>query len=428
MEYKRFPIAPPEEAEFLEIVGISAPTFANEGVKVNVSLSFQNTGFVVGDFMWEARDQYGNLLASQSGEYMNGPLHQLPPGSHVAGEFSFIMPNHDVNITIKTYHRYSYTWLLDDTASFTIVLPTEPPELSEGEYSGENWNTGISLGGITTNGTYLWITDHYNAKVYKYDINGNYTGISWSTAGSGCINPTDITTYGNYFWITDTYKSKVYKYNLDGTYTGEQWSTPFPNTRPTGITTNGKYFWITDEVRDAVYKYDMNGIYTGEYWDTYASGCHYPFGITIYGNYLWIATHSTARVYKYKLDGIYVSSWPTNDLNANPNGITTDGHYFWITDGDDKRVYQYGGPTITEGFLDITGVTAPSEASEGDSVPIIIHTKNTGATDDFKIEFTGDLSGWTSGPIGAGEIFDSEASFTMPNHDATITVKTFHLE
>jgi len=423
MKYEGLEIPPPEESEFLEIVGIYAPTSVTKGELVRISLSLINTGAVAGDFMWEAKDKYNNLLGSDSGGLLNG----LPVNSHVYGEFSFTMPNYDVNVTLKTYHKYGTTWLSDDTEYFTIFLSTEPPEVLEGDYTGISWNTGISLGGITTDGNYLWVTDHYNAKVYKYNMNGTYTGISWGTAGSGCLKPTDITTDGIYFWITDVYKAEVYKYNLNGTYTGEHWDTGI-NNGPTGITTNGEYFWITNESNDEVYKYNMNGIYTGEHWDTYVNKCHYPFGITTDGNYLWIVSHWTARVYKYTLNGTYVGSWPTNSLNAYPFGITTDGIYFWITD-EDKKVYKYAGPlTTVEGFLKITGVTAPSEANEGDAVQIIIHTKNTGASDNFKIGLSGDLTASQEFSLKVGLKKDFPFPFTMPNHDASITAKTFHLE
>ncbi len=417
MEYEK--LAPPEEEEegFLEIISVNGLQLLPQGGLVEIDLSFKNTGTVADDFMWEARDQYGNLLGSDSGGLLNG----LPVGYSIYGSFSFTMPNYKVDITITTYHKYGYTWLEDDIEYFTIMLLID---VSEGEYSGINWNTNISLGGITTDGTYLWITNYWNAKVYKYNMNGTYTGSYWSTNA----NPTGITTDGTYLWIADWYENKVYKFNMNGNYTGAYWST---NAYPTGITTNGEYFWITYELTDEVYKYDMNGNYTGEKWSTYAGGvfCNYPLGITTDGTYLWIASDWYKKVYKFTLDGTYVSSWPTNALNANPYGITTDGNYFWITDGDDKKVYKYGGPlTVTEGFLDITGVTAPSEASEGDAVQIIIHTKNTGVSDNFKVELSGDLTASQEVSLRVGSKKDFLFPFTMPNHDATITAKTFHLE
>ena len=48
---------------------------------------------------------------------------------------------------------------------------------------------------------------------------------------------------------------------------------------------------------------------------------------------------------------------------------------------------------MAEGFLIITGVTAPASAHVGDLVNFTIHTKNTGASDNFKIELSGSLTG-----------------------------------
>ena len=85
-------------------------------------------------------------------------------------------------------------------------------------------------------------------------------------------------------------------------------------------------------------------------------------------------------------------------------------------------------PSEEAGFLEIVGVSAPSEATEGDAVQIIIHTKNTGVLDNFKVELSGDLTGSQEFSLDVGLTKDIPFSFTMPNHDATITAKTFHLE
>lgn len=87
----------------------------------------------------------------------------------------------------------------------------------------------------------------------------------------------------------------------------------------------------------------------------------------------------------------------------------------------------WGEPIIEEGFLDITGVTAPGAAHTGDLINFVVHTKNTDATDDFKVELSGDLTDSQEFSLGAGLTKDVPFSFTMPDADVSITINTYHL-
>lgn len=81
----------------------------------------------------------------------------------------------------------------------------------------------------------------------------------------------------------------------------------------------------------------------------------------------------------------------------------------------------------TEGFLTITGITAPASAHVGSLINFTGHTKNTGAADTFKVELSGSLTGSTEFSLGAGLTKDIPFSFTMPDANVSITIKTYHL-
>lgn len=83
---------------------------------------------------------------------------------------------------------------------------------------------------------------------------------------------------------------------------------------------------------------------------------------------------------------------------------------------------------MVEGFLEITGITYPESAIEGDLVEFTIHTQNIGADDNFKIELIGDLTDVIEVSLGAGLTYDPTFQFTMPNHNVNITVNAYHLE
>ena len=96
---------------------------------------------------------------------------------------------------------------------------------------------------------------------------------------------------------------------------------------------------------------------------------------------------------------------------------------------------------LAEGFLDITGTevsvycphigavlgTLP-KAHAGDTINLTVHTKNTGADDNFKVELTGDITGLSEFSLGAGLTKDVPFSFTMLNKNVSITINTYHWE
>ncbi len=82
---------------------------------------------------------------------------------------------------------------------------------------------------------------------------------------------------------------------------------------------------------------------------------------------------------------------------------------------------------MVEGFLEITGITAPSSASEGNEVNFTIHTKNTGGADDFKVELSGNLTHLVEFYLEGNQELDIDSSFIMPNYNIIVNVTTYHL-
>ena len=125
--------------------------------------------------------------------------------------------------------------------------------------------------------------------------------------------------------------------------------------------------------------------------------------------------------------------------NAYNNGVkfysSSDSSVTWVNyptfDTVDYMFEVWGEPAppeppSPEGFLEITGITAPTSAHEGDTINFTVHTKNTGGSDYFKIELSGYLTGSQEFSLGAGLTKNVPFSFTMPNHDITSTVTTYH--
>ena len=215
-------------------------------------------------------------------------------------------------------------------------------------YTGVHFDTAgsgaASPQGITWNGTYFWIADFSDSRIYRYNANGTYSGFSFSTAGAGAGNISSITWNGTYFWVTDFLDDEVYRFNANGTYSGFSFDTAASgNTRPYGITWDGTYFWIMNDSTGRVYRHNANGGYSGYSFSTSAY-----YGIVWDGAYFWVTNPNGSltggTVYRYNANGTYsgFSFSTTASGNGWPNGIVWDGTYLWVVDVTDAEVYKYG--------------------------------------------------------------------------------------
>jgi len=259
------------------------------------------------------------------------------------------VPNVTINSPLnQTYGTNSITFnitAIDDTEIDSCVyslndgnnITMERATFAEGTYTEEYFSTSGRTG-ITNNGTYFWTTDTVSDEVYKYWMNGTYTGDHFDVAATGLNYPRGITYYNDFLWITDSEDAEVYKFDLDGTYASFSFDTAASgNTGPYGITNNGTYFWIVNVVNDAVYKYWVNGTYAESSFSVSANGNNYPHGITTDGIYLWIIDSSLPhKLFKYYLNETYINNFEIKGTN----GVTNNGTYFWSIQYTEAEVYK----------------------------------------------------------------------------------------
>lgn len=260
-----------------------------------------------------------------------------------------------------------YKWYLTDNSSNQNVAGETISLGPEGTYTG---NSFVTTGedafpyGITQNNTFLWTSDDHTGTIFRYWINGTYTGFSFNvteiTNIGGVID--DITNDGTFFWITDWNNRTVFKYWMNGTYAGVNFTTVGFNLK--GITTDGTFLWVLESNSFSVSKYWMNGngtrIASFSINDLYPG---YPRGITQDGTYFWIVTGENDTAFKYWMNGTYIgTSFSISEVNY-PQGIDNNGTYFWVLDSYtavSHSVYQYYGPGIPEIFLLKTTSTGDS--------------------------------------------------------------------
>ena len=271
--------------------------------------------------------------------------------------------NHGTNQTI-TAHSTCQKVTNNSSTNLSVYVPTQtsaewqsfrdnPPSgvtlascsCTTPSYTGVHFDTAGSGAanpqGLAWDGTYFWVADTTDSRVYRYNANGSYSGFSFSTSGAGATSISGVAWNGTYFWVTDFADDRVYRFNANGTYSNFSFDTAGSgNTRPYGIVWDGTYFWIVNNSGGRVYRHNANGSYSGF---SFASSAHY--GIAWDGTYFWITTTpdlTNGRVYRYNANGTGGTFFNIGGSgNGYPNGIVWDGTALWVVDVTDAEVYKY---------------------------------------------------------------------------------------
>jgi outer membrane protein assembly factor BamB len=161
--------------------------------------------------------------------------------------------------------------------------------------------------GIAANpaGTEEWVVEH-SGKVYAYSPSGALLG-SWSAGGlPSNVSINGITTDGTNIWMLDTTTNKIFYYaGAASRLSGSQNATSsFKVTKgdsfPAYLVTDGKSIWVVDGGNGKVYKYTVAGSLLGS-WATDPANVD-PVGITLNPNNpsdIWIVDGYTLKVYDY---------------------------------------------------------------------------------------------------------------------------------
>ena len=185
-------------------------------------------------------------------------------------------------------------------------------------YTGESYSLAILdwPNDIFFDGTNWWMAGAYTSKIYKYDSNWNYLGISYymGQEENRARLPWDIFLDG-INWLLGRfnlpgYPYYVFKYDSNWNYLGVR--------EDSGILRTTGRIYVSSE-------------------DTEPSSIHYD------GINWWMSGRDTNRVYKYDSDWNYlgISYYVGNE--GTPIKIYHDGINWWMLDFYDGKVYKYTG-------------------------------------------------------------------------------------
>ncbi len=184
---------------------------------------------------------------------------------------------------------------------------------------------------------HVYVTDHSNHRIQKFDMNGGYIG-QWGSAGPGegqFNSPMGIAvdTFGNVY-VADTSNNRIQKFNADGGFI-RQWGGPGVAdgqfNMPFAVSASASGHIYVAEDGNRVQKFDLDGNFIRK-WGSSGTGngqFSAPRGIAadIYGN-VYVSEYTNNRVQKFTVDGDYIKQWGTGGAAdgqfSMPYGLAAD--------------------------------------------------------------------------------------------------------
>ena len=252
--------------------------------------------------------------------------------------------------------------------------------------SSKDFDTLVAAGnrtplGIWSDGTTMWVVDISDEKLYAYSLatKDRDSSKDFNTlVAAGNRDPLGIWSDGTTMWVSDRIDDKLYAYSLA---TKERDSSndfdtlvAAGNGFPGGIWSDGTTMWVLDRIDDKLYAYSLatkERDSSKDFNTLVAAGNRDPLGIWSDGTTMWVSDRIDDKLYAYSLATKERDSSKDFDTlvtgNRSPFGIWSDGTTMWVSDSDDEKLYAYSLATKEWGFSKDfdTLVTAGNELPTG---------------------------------------------------------------
>ncbi len=238
----------------------------------------------------------------------------------------------------KWYKKW-YTWAIAaGVVGGGIALASQGGDENggNGEDEGYGWGDVVDdipapggfPGGLGWDGSFFWITDVYDGKIYKLNADGGVVDFMYSDY----FLPTGLTCVGNFLWVADWYSLTILKINKNTAEIAAVISSPGPD--PFGLAWDGSYLWNADTTDHKIYKMNTSGGIVS----IIDAPAAFPMGLSWDGQHLWCVSDDMGKVYKMHTSGEVIDYFeaPGNG----PTGLTIDGSYAWLADSFDFKIYK----------------------------------------------------------------------------------------
>ena len=198
----------------------------------------------------------------------------------------------------------------------------------------------------------LYVTDLGNARVQKFDSNGNFL-LEWGSIGTGSGHfghPSGIAISGESVFVVDNRNHNVQKFDSNGNFLLEWGSYGSDNgffKSPRGITiSDDEFIFVVDSGNARIQIFDLDGNYVSHFGQSGKQGGNFitPVDIAINSNKIFITDSTLNRINIFDLDGKFLRtiSDSVGGFSINPEGIIFDEHdNFYISDYRNNRIIQY---------------------------------------------------------------------------------------
>ena len=197
-------------------------------------------------------------------------------------------------------------------------------------------------------GNNVYVADHQNNRVVKFDSNGNQQA-TWSTA----LQPVAIAVDSSYVYVSEN--NQIQKFDLGGTLQATWNTSPIGNIY--GIAVIGPTLYVGSW--NALMSNPSSGLWSPT---TLASSLPNISDLATDGAALYTVSGNDYRCYKYNTSGVLQTSWGS-DLTTPPGmkspqrAVVDSSGNLYVADTDNTRVLKFG-PTGT--YLSTLSPTASS--------------------------------------------------------------------
>ena len=370
------------------------------GTKVSIAASgFDGNLATTDNDVQKVAQKLDDLIVSSGG---GGPT--------TAANVSVASSGFDGNLATTDNSVQKVAQKLDD-----LVIPT-------GGGGGSTGGLSISDTAPTTPSTGdLWSDtskDTLNLRVQKYGIRDTTKDFDTLQA-AGNTNLRGIWTNGTYMWVVDFLDTKIYAYNVSdkSRAASQDFNTntlagPTHNV-PRGLWSDGTTMWTAGPINGKVYAYNLStkAHDASKDFNTLSA---VPEGIWSDGTYMWISNGITPTLYAYRMPANATNATPggtafaresTQDItldegNTRPVGLWSDGTTMWVLDSSDRLVYAYNLSTGDRDYIreiNISGFGEPSSITS-DGTTTWVATSDINTRDRILVAFEHGTPAWDRVP------------------------------
>ena len=182
----------------------------------------------------------------------------------------------------------------------------------------------------------LYVTDLGNARVQKFDSNGNFIS-EWGSMGSGLGqfgHPTGIAVSDKFVFVTDNKNHNIQKFSLDGEFIAK-WGTYGKDNgsmnSPRGIiVSEDQFIFLVDSGNARIQKFTIDGEYVSGFGQSGKKGGNFitPVDIAINSEKFYVTDPAQNEINIYDLSGNYIRTIDDSvgGFPASPEGIIFDSN------------------------------------------------------------------------------------------------------